>query len=184
MYSTYLAFKTIWYYIIKLISIWSNFVFPPLSICMNLPFTLTACLFLSKIYFVRSCLNWPLLCNIQRTFGVRSLKQEDDFRRLASAVYLQVSIISQALIFVTRSRSWSFVERPGLLLVAAFIVAQLVRLFLHLHFVILLYWYMENIDLLIFLLCAVCHTDCCLRKLEICCSSRDWMGLGWCYLAL
>ncbi|KAK4603946.1 hypothetical protein RGQ29_012455 [Quercus rubra] len=60
-----------------------------------------------------------------RTFGVRSLKQEDDFRRLASAVYLQVSIISQALIFVTRSRSWSFVERPGLLLVAAFIVAQL-----------------------------------------------------------
>ncbi|KAK7823481.1 atpase 4 [Quercus suber] len=60
-----------------------------------------------------------------RTFGVPSLKQEDDFRRLASAVYLQVSIISQALIFVTRSRSWSFVERPGLLLVAAFIVAQL-----------------------------------------------------------
>ncbi|XP_050271467.1 plasma membrane ATPase 3-like isoform X2 [Quercus robur] len=60
-----------------------------------------------------------------RTFGVRSLKQEDDFRRLASAVYLQVSTVSQALIFVTRSRTWSFVERPGLLLVAAFIVAQL-----------------------------------------------------------
>ncbi|THG05109.1 hypothetical protein TEA_012915 [Camellia sinensis var. sinensis] len=31
-----------------------------------------------------------------------------------------------ALIFVTRSRSWSFVERPGLLLVVAFVVAQLV----------------------------------------------------------
>ncbi|KAM4125066.1 hypothetical protein ACB094_01G280200 [Castanea mollissima] len=61
-----------------------------------------------------------------RTFGVSSLRQTDDFRRLASAVYLQVSIISQALIFVTRSRTWSFVERPGLLLVAAFIVAQLV----------------------------------------------------------
>ncbi|KAL7160511.1 hypothetical protein ABFS83_01G100200 [Erythranthe nasuta] len=46
--------------------------------------------------------------------------------KLASAVYLQVSTISQALIFVTRSRGWSFTERPGLLLVAAFIVAQLV----------------------------------------------------------
>lgn len=50
----------------------------------------------------------------------------DDFRKLASAIYLQVSIISQALIFVTRSRSWSFVERPGMLLVVAFLVAQLV----------------------------------------------------------
>ncbi|KAK6947535.1 hypothetical protein RJ641_001008 [Dillenia turbinata] len=45
---------------------------------------------------------------------------------LASAVYLQVSTISQALIFVSRSRGWSFTERPGLLLVAAFIIAQLV----------------------------------------------------------
>lgn len=50
----------------------------------------------------------------------------DDFRKLASAIYLQVSTVSQALIFVTRSRSWSFVERPGLLLVVAFIIAQLV----------------------------------------------------------
>nr|GMD82635.1 plasma membrane ATPase 1-like [Ipomoea batatas] len=46
--------------------------------------------------------------------------------KLASAVYLQVSTITQALIFVTRSRGWSFKERPGLLLVAAFIIAQLV----------------------------------------------------------
>ncbi|KAI7727609.1 hypothetical protein M8C21_012989 [Ambrosia artemisiifolia] len=45
--------------------------------------------------------------------------------RLASAIYLQVSTISQALIFVTRSRGWSFMERPGLLLLAAFILAQL-----------------------------------------------------------
>lgn len=51
---------------------------------------------------------------------------QDDFQKLASAIYLQVSIISQALIFVTRSRSWSFIERPGLLLVAAFLAAQLV----------------------------------------------------------
>ncbi|XP_061362903.1 plasma membrane ATPase 1-like isoform X3 [Gastrolobium bilobum] len=45
---------------------------------------------------------------------------------LGSAVYLQVSTISQALIFVTRSRGWSYTERPGLLLVIAFIIAQLV----------------------------------------------------------
>ncbi|XP_029124735.1 plasma membrane ATPase 2 [Cajanus cajan] len=43
---------------------------------------------------------------------------------LGSAVYLQVSTISQALIFVTRSRGWSYTERPGLLLVTAFIIAQ------------------------------------------------------------
>lgn len=63
-----------------------------------------------------------------RTFGVSSLQQgdRDDTRKLASAVYLQVSTISQALIFVTRARSWSFVERPGLLLVAAFVIAQLI----------------------------------------------------------
>ncbi|WOH12230.1 hypothetical protein DCAR_0831732 [Daucus carota subsp. sativus] len=46
--------------------------------------------------------------------------------RLASAVYLQVSTISQALIFVTRSRGWSFTERPGSLLMCAFVIAQLV----------------------------------------------------------
>ncbi|KAL1553517.1 P-type H(+)-exporting transporter [Salvia divinorum] len=64
----------------------------------------------------------------QRVFGVETLQKtpNGDFRMLASAIYLQVSTISQALIFVTRSRSWSFVERPGLLLVAAFAVAQLV----------------------------------------------------------
>ncbi|KAK9144597.1 hypothetical protein Sjap_004500 [Stephania japonica] len=45
---------------------------------------------------------------------------------LASAVYLQVSTINQTLIFVTRSKGWSFTERPGLLLVTAFVIAQLV----------------------------------------------------------
>ncbi|CAA0820229.1 ATPase 11- plasma membrane-type [Striga hermonthica] len=63
-----------------------------------------------------------------RVFGVRSLERtvNPNFRMLASAIYLQVSIVSQALIFVTRSRSWSFVERPGFLLVGAFLVAQLI----------------------------------------------------------
>lgn len=51
---------------------------------------------------------------------------------MASAVYLQISTISQALIFVTRARGWSFTERPGLLLVVAFILAQLVESLLHL----------------------------------------------------
>ncbi|KFK33846.1 hypothetical protein AALP_AA5G067500 [Arabis alpina] len=58
------------------------------------------------------------------TFGVRSIQGKEE--ELMAALYLQVSIISQALIFVTRSRSWSFVERPGFLLIIAFILAQLV----------------------------------------------------------
>ncbi|WVZ14201.1 hypothetical protein V8G54_011767 [Vigna mungo] len=57
-------------------------------------------------------------------FGVRSIRESHG--ELTAAVYLQVSIVSQALIFVTRSRSWSYVERPGLLLVVAFLIAQLI----------------------------------------------------------
>ncbi|GKU87492.1 hypothetical protein SLEP1_g1886 [Rubroshorea leprosula] len=49
-----------------------------------------------------------------------------DQSMVMAALYLQVSIVSQALIFVTRSQSWSYVERPGLLLVIAFILTQLV----------------------------------------------------------
>ncbi|KAI5433692.1 hypothetical protein KIW84_020820 [Lathyrus oleraceus] len=56
-------------------------------------------------------------------FGVRSLRKSPD--EMMAALYLQVSIISQALIFVTRSHSWSFLERPGLLLLGAFMIAQL-----------------------------------------------------------
>ncbi|XP_024996084.1 plasma membrane ATPase 1-like [Cynara cardunculus var. scolymus] len=73
-----------------------------------------------------------------KTFGVKpdfnshhrnmSIKAESEqlTAMMASAIYLQVSTISQALIFVTRSRGWSFTERPGLLLVTAFLIAQLV----------------------------------------------------------
>ncbi|CAN1796433.1 Plasma membrane ATPase 4 [Linum perenne] len=57
-------------------------------------------------------------------FGVRPIKGNED--EMMSALYLQVSVVSQALIFVTRSRSWSFVERPGMLLMVAFAIAQLV----------------------------------------------------------
>ena len=61
---------------------------------------------------------------MQETFGVRSIRENE--KEMMAALYLQVSIISQALIFVTRSRSWSFVERPGFLLLFAFFAAQLV----------------------------------------------------------
>ncbi|KAG2722466.1 hypothetical protein I3760_02G129500 [Carya illinoinensis] len=57
-------------------------------------------------------------------FNVRSLSSNSE--EVSSAVYLQVSIISQALIFVTRSQGFSFLERPGTLLMCAFVVAQLV----------------------------------------------------------
>lgn len=61
---------------------------------------------------------------MQDKFGVRSIRNSED--EMMGALYLQVSIVSQALIFVTRSRSWSYAERPGLLLVSAFVIAQLV----------------------------------------------------------
>ena len=64
---------------------------------------------------------------MQEKFHVRSLRDRPE--QMMAALYLQVSIVSQALIFVTRSRSWSFVERPGLLLLGAFMVAQLVSIF-------------------------------------------------------
>ncbi|KAF6142330.1 hypothetical protein GIB67_023355 [Kingdonia uniflora] len=57
-------------------------------------------------------------------FHVHSLRGKEN--EMMAALYLQVSIVSQALIFVTRSRSWSFVERPGFLLLGAFVAAQLV----------------------------------------------------------
>lgn len=62
---------------------------------------------------------------LQDLFGVSSLASNSE--EVSSAIYLQVSIISQALIFVTRSQGWSFLERPGILLMIAFVVAQLVK---------------------------------------------------------
>lgn len=41
-------------------------------------------------------------------------------------IYLQVSVMSQALIFVTRARTWSFKDKPGYWLIGAFFVAQLI----------------------------------------------------------
>lgn len=46
--------------------------------------------------------------------------------QLHMIAYLQVAIISQALIFVTRSHSFFFMERPSVALMLAFCVAQLI----------------------------------------------------------
>ncbi|KAK7062322.1 hypothetical protein R3P38DRAFT_2834703, partial [Favolaschia claudopus] len=64
----------------------------------------------------------------QDTFGVAlgaSPVQSNDFQ-LHMVIYLQVAIISQALIFVTRSHSFFYKERPSTALLAAFCVAQLI----------------------------------------------------------
>ncbi|KAG4109392.1 hypothetical protein ERO13_1Z049501v2 [Gossypium hirsutum] len=79
---------------------------------------------LKEIFATGIVLGTYLACMTVDKFGVRSIRHNQD--ELTAAIYLQVSIVSQALIFVTRSRSWSFIERPGLLLVVAFILAQLI----------------------------------------------------------
>ncbi|RWW13818.1 hypothetical protein GW17_00022451 [Ensete ventricosum] len=96
--------------------------------------------------------------------GVRSIKDNTD--ELTVALYLQVSIISQALISVTRSRSWSFVEqRPDLLLVFAFIAAQLVSFFASSTHV-----------------GGDCHRGVCL--VGVCRDPGHRTGVGWGHLAL
>jgi H+-transporting ATPase len=126
----------------------------------------------------------------QRVFHVESLQEtaQDDVQKLASAMYLQVSIISQALIFVTRSRSWSFVERPGLLLVFAFLAAQLVSdLSSVLHrwasgtFILCV---LAGLMPCLLTLLADCYFNCCICELGVCWDQGHWMGLGWCHMAL
>jgi H+-transporting ATPase len=53
-------------------------------------------------------------------------KIDHNDRQLHTIVYLQVAIISQALIFVTRAHGFFFMERPSYALMAAFCLAQLV----------------------------------------------------------
>jgi H+-transporting ATPase len=71
---------------------------------------------------------------LQTTFGISSIAQgdadSDSTGRLNSVIYLQVSIISQALIFITRSQGFFFTERPTFLLVVAFLLAQLASTFI------------------------------------------------------
>jgi len=46
--------------------------------------------------------------------------------RLRGLIYMQVSISGQALIFVTRSRGFSFLDRPHILVLSSFVIAQTV----------------------------------------------------------
>lgn len=67
----------------------------------------------------------------ERKFGVRlstapGEKVNHNDPQLHMIVYLQVAIISQALIFVTRSHGFFFMERPSFALMGAFGLAQLV----------------------------------------------------------
>ncbi|KAK9911014.1 hypothetical protein M0R45_034943 [Rubus argutus] len=62
----------------------------------------------------------------QHNFNMSNPSISTPIKEKLSSLYLQTSTISQALIFVTRSRGWLFTERPGLLLVTAFIIAQLI----------------------------------------------------------
>ncbi|TFY74578.1 hypothetical protein EWM64_g9434 [Hericium alpestre] len=67
----------------------------------------------------------------QRKFGVSlsnlpGEKVDRNDPQLHMIVYLQVAIISQALIFITRSHGFFFMERPSFALMGAFGLAQLV----------------------------------------------------------
>ncbi|TFK48909.1 plasma-membrane proton-e [Heliocybe sulcata] len=65
----------------------------------------------------------------QDKFGVSLSGNLTDHRndpQLHMIVYLQVAVISQALIFVTRSHSFFFMERPSFALLGAFLVAQVI----------------------------------------------------------
>jgi H+-transporting ATPase len=66
----------------------------------------------------------------QDKFGVAlenpNFPPQHDDPQLHMIVYLQVAIISQALIFVTRSHGFFFMERPSYALLGAFCIAQLI----------------------------------------------------------
>ncbi|KAJ1857954.1 hypothetical protein GGH12_000600 [Coemansia sp. RSA 1822] len=63
--------------------------------------------------------------NFFQRHGCKAFTNHNDFS-LHSVIYLQVSILSQALIFVTRAQGFFFTERPSIFLMCAFVLAQLV----------------------------------------------------------
>ncbi|KAG8900418.1 plasma membrane H+-ATPase [Tulasnella sp. 403] len=58
--------------------------------------------------------------------GQYGSRKDANDRELHMIIYLQVAIISQALIFVTRSHGFFFMERPSTALLCAFALAQLI----------------------------------------------------------
>lgn len=111
-----------------------------------------------------------------------------------AALYLQVSIVSQALIFVTRSRGWSYAERPGLLLLGAFAIAQLVRKIVPFipfmkYRISRLVKYNSEVSynkLTDYIWCSQsgCNSHSCIRQLGLCNDKRNGLGMGWSHLAL
>ncbi|KAI1318967.1 plasma membrane H+-ATPase [Mortierella claussenii] len=61
-----------------------------------------------------------------QNMGLSGFNNDPNDYKLHSIIYLQVSTLSQALIFVTRSHGFSYIERPSLILVVAFVFAQLI----------------------------------------------------------
>ncbi|KAG0039102.1 plasma membrane H+-ATPase [Podila clonocystis] len=57
--------------------------------------------------------------------GLDTFTDPNDYK-MHSIIYLQVSTLSQALIFVTRSQGFSYVERPSAILAFAFVFAQVI----------------------------------------------------------
>ncbi|EKM57421.1 uncharacterized protein PHACADRAFT_251073 [Phanerochaete carnosa HHB-10118-sp] len=60
------------------------------------------------------------------TDGATTARHHHNDPKLHTVVYLQVAIISQALIFITRSHGFFFMERPSAALFFAFCLAQLI----------------------------------------------------------
>ncbi|KAJ1735003.1 hypothetical protein H4217_000454 [Coemansia sp. RSA 1939] len=63
--------------------------------------------------------------NFFQRHGCKAFSNHNDFS-FHSVIYLQVSILSQALIFVTRAQGFFFMERPSVFLMCAFVLAQFV----------------------------------------------------------
>ncbi|KAG0032371.1 plasma membrane H+-ATPase [Podila clonocystis] len=63
--------------------------------------------------------------NFFSNMGLDIFTDPNDYK-MHSIIYLQVSTLSQALIFVTRSQGFSYVERPSAILAFAFVFAQVI----------------------------------------------------------
>ncbi|PIA16271.1 plasma membrane ATPase 1 [Coemansia reversa NRRL 1564] len=63
--------------------------------------------------------------DVFQRYGSKAFADHNDFS-LQSVIYLQVSILLQAIIFVVRVKSFFFTERPSSFLMCAFVIAQCV----------------------------------------------------------
>jgi len=79
--------------------------------------------FVIGLYLVLETLVLFALAKNTTFWGYFALHQLND-NELRALVYLNVSISGAAVIFVTRAQKWSYLERPGVLLMCAFVVSQ------------------------------------------------------------